>query len=60
MTKHNQSRSFNIRKLYIFTGPMRVSDMNDEDENLDDDYDWLEKSRRLQARRWRKIKHQLV
>lgn len=38
--------------------PLEELDLTYEDLEAADDYDWYEKSRRLQARRWRRIKHQ--
>jgi hypothetical protein len=43
---------------YILTRPTRLSDISMDD--IDDDNGWREKSRQLQARRWRKIRHQIV
>lgn len=54
-------KAVDMRKLYITAQPTPNKDIRfdtlDEDslDNL-----WLDKSRRLQARRWRKIKRQLV
>ena len=49
----------NLKKYYILTRPAKLSDLA-LDELEDDDSGWREKSRQLQARRWRKIKHQLA
>lgn len=50
-----------VRKYYILTRPVRLSEMSfDEIDDEFDDDSWREKSRRLQARRWRKIRHQLA
>jgi hypothetical protein len=42
---------------YILTRPARLSDISMD--YMDDDDNWREKSRQLQARRWRKIRHQI-
>lgn len=55
----NYSQNLDFGKNFILTTPTKMSDI-DLDEYVDDtNYRWIEKSRRLQARRWRKIKHQL-
>jgi hypothetical protein len=61
--KHNAflgtAKQSNIR--YILTRPTRLSDMSlDEIEDADAENGWREKSRQLQARRWRKIRHELA
>ena len=62
MKKHSSFNDNSIKKYYILTRPVKLSDMSfDEiDSAYDDDMEWREKSRRLQARRWRKIRHQLA
>lgn len=62
MKKHSALNDTNMKKFYILTRPVKLSDMSfDEiDSEFDDDNSWREKSRRLQARRWRKIRHQLA
>jgi hypothetical protein len=61
--KHNDflgSNKANNAK-YILTRPARLSDMSIDDiDDADAENGWREKSRQLQARRWRKIRHQLV
>jgi hypothetical protein len=62
--KHNDligTSKDSVKKYYILTRPARLSDL-ELDEMLDDDPEsgWREKSRQLQARRWRKIRHQLA
>jgi hypothetical protein len=50
-----------VKKYYILTRPAKLSDMTLDE--LDEDYSeagWREKSRQMQARRWRKIRHQLA
>lgn len=49
-----------VRKYYILTRPARLSDLSLDDMDEQDTSGWREKSRALQARRWRKIKHQLA
>ena len=49
----------NMKKYYIITKPTRLSDLTLDD--LDgSDYNWREQSRQLQARRGRKLRHQLI
>ncbi|MBX4188506.1 hypothetical protein KW792_00190 [Candidatus Saccharibacteria bacterium] len=49
-----------VRKYYILTRPSKLSDLTLDDMDEEDTSGWREKSRQLQARRWRKIKHQLA
>ena len=50
-----------MKHYYILSRPVRLSDMSlDEVDEEFDNESWREKSRRLQARRWRKIRHQLA
>ena len=64
MKKHNSmsgSTKDSVKKYYILTRPARLSDLSfDEMESDDIESGWREKSRQLQARRWRKIRHQLA
>lgn len=57
-SSHHQDTS--LKKYYILTQPTRLSDLSRDDMDEDDNLAWREKSRRLQARRWRKLKHQLI
>lgn len=57
-SSHHQDTS--IKKYYILTQPTRLSDLALEDLDDGDNFGWREKARKLQARRWRKIKHQLA
>jgi hypothetical protein len=50
----------NIGKYYILTRPAKLSDLTLDELEHDDTSVWREKSRQLQARRWRKLKHQLI
>ncbi len=60
MKKSSAFGDSNLKKYYILTRPTKLSEMSfDEIDSEYDDQDWREKSRRLQARRWRKIRHQL-
>lgn len=49
-----------MRRMKILTTPTQVENLPFEDlyENITSD--WQLKARRLQARRWRRLKHQLV
>ncbi len=49
-----------LGKHFILTTPTRVTDMRPEDLYDDINYGWRDKSRRMQARRWRKIRHQIA
>jgi hypothetical protein len=49
-----------MNKYYILTRPSKLSDLTLDELEDDDVSGWREKSKQLQARRWRKIKHQLV
>jgi hypothetical protein len=62
MKKRNHINETEVKRYYILTRPAKLSDMSiDEiDDQYDDNFGWREKSRRLQARRWRKIRHQLA
>lgn len=50
----------NIKKYYILTQPARLSDLTLDDLEDDENYAWRDKARKLQTRRWRKLKHQLT
>lgn len=64
MSKHQnyyKDNSSSMSKLYIVAQPTQKTDLTMRDLYVDgEDVDaaWLGKARRLQARRWRKIKHQ--
>jgi len=55
-----QLRDTNMTKYYILTQPTRLSDLTLDDYDEDEAFGWRDKARKLQARRWRKIKHQLA
>jgi hypothetical protein len=46
------------RKHMVVNQPTNISSLSFDELYEDISDQWLEKSRRLQARRWRKIKHQ--
>lgn len=46
------------RKHVVVGQPVSTSSISFDDLYEDISDNWLEKARRLQARRWRKIKHQ--
>jgi len=58
--KSSNHQDTNLTKYYILTQPTRLSDLTLDDLDEEDDLVWRDKARRLQARRWRKIKHQLA
>lgn len=59
MKKHYALKDVNMKKYYIVTRPTRLSDLT-FDELEDESSHWREKARQLQARRWRRIRQQLV
>lgn len=48
------------RKHVVVGRPISADSISFDDLYEDISENWIEKSRRLQARRWRKIKHQLA
>lgn len=61
MKKHNDFLGSVKDNKYIITRPARLSDVSIDDiDDADANEGWREKSRQLQARRWRKIRHQMV
>lgn len=64
MKKHSAfigaAKENSVSKYYILTRPSRLSDLSLDELETDDLSGWREKSKQLQARRWRKLKHQLV
>lgn len=54
-----QTRETNMTKYYILSQPARLSDLTLDDMD-GEEAGWRDKARKLQARRWRKIKHQLA
>jgi hypothetical protein len=59
MSKNQSLKNVNMKKMYLVTRPTRLSELH-MDEYDDSDDSWRDKSRRLQARRWRAIKNQLA
>jgi hypothetical protein len=55
-----KSNNLDMKKMYIVTRPTRLSDLQADEYDDNTDYSWRDKSRRLQARRWRAIKNQLA
>jgi hypothetical protein len=49
-----------LSKYYILTRPSKLSDISLDELEGDDLSGWREKSKQMQARRWRKLKHQLI
>lgn len=47
-----------MTRTKILTQPARIEDVAFEDFYDSISQDWEDKARRLQARRWRKLKHQ--
>lgn len=58
--KSSHISNTNIKKYYILTQPARLSDLTLDELEDDDSYAWRDKARKLQTRRWRKLKHQLA
>lgn len=48
-----------MNRLRIIRKPIRRADLKFEDFDFDADDGWLQRSRRLQARRWRQINKQV-
>lgn len=59
---YSRSKAVDMRKLYIAAQPNPTKEIRFETLDDDDSWDsiWLDKARRLQARRWRKIKNQVI
>lgn len=60
MKKHSSYGKDSVGKFYILTRPSKLSDLSLDELENDDTSGWREKSKQLQQRRWRKLKHQLV
>ncbi|MEX0881504.1 MAG: hypothetical protein WDZ34_01350 [Candidatus Saccharimonadales bacterium] len=56
--KRYRIKSERTRKHVVVGRPTSVSSISFDELYEDISDQWLEKARRLQARRWRKIKHQ--
>jgi len=48
--------NYDMKKHFLFTGSAKINDFAVDE--FDEDAAWHEKARRLQARRWRKIRQQ--
>jgi len=58
MRSHSALRKFSMRDHYIVTRPRPVSELDNNEPFFDMlDLRLHERSRRLQARRWRKLRH---
>jgi hypothetical protein len=60
MKRYGPIKSDRTRKHLVVGQPMNTTAISFDDLYEDISDHWLEKSRRLQARRWRKIKHQIA
>ena len=60
MKKQQMVKGLRSRKHMVVGRPTSVSSISFDDFYEDVSDHWLEKSRRLQARRWRRIRHQTV
>lgn len=58
--KSSYHSNTNASKYYILTQPTKLSDLTLDDLEDDDDFAWRDKARKLQTRRWRKLKNQLA
>lgn len=59
MLHYIKTRKNTLSRQRVIDGPVKLSEFDFRDLDLDDDTSWKEKSRRMQVRRWRKITHQL-
>jgi hypothetical protein len=64
MNKHSaysgHVKDNSVSKYYILTRPAKLSDLSLDEMAGDDVSGWRDKSKQMQARRWRKLKHQLI
>ena len=61
--KHAVLGRSNTKKYFTLNRPLtniRLSDLTFDDLYQDISNNWQEKALKLQARRWRKIKHQII
>lgn len=58
--RRSHRQETNMTKYYILAQPTRLSDLTLDEYEETDNLAWRDKARKLQARRWRKIKHQLA
>ncbi len=49
-----------MKKNKLLTQPTRIADVSFDDLNDGDTDDWRLKAERLQLRRWRKLKQQMI
>lgn len=59
MRRRTILKDFNMRRHFILTQPTTVDEVSASDLE-DEDYGWREKARKLQVRRWRKLRHNLA
>ncbi len=59
MSNYKKISAMNFSSSYIPIRRRKSEDFMADDTIEDDDERWLAKARRLQARRWRKIKRQM-
>ena len=48
-----------MNRLHIVTSPVRLTDLKFDEFDFEDKDDWMQRARRLQARRWRQISNQI-
>jgi hypothetical protein len=64
MKKHTAftgaAKDNSVKKYYILSQPTKLSDLSLDEFDDDNTSGWRERSRQLQARRWRKIRHQVA
>ncbi|HZP55356.1 MAG TPA: hypothetical protein VFB03_01130 [Candidatus Saccharimonadales bacterium] len=60
MKKHRILKGDYSRRHLVVGRPTSISSISFDDLYEEISENWLEKSRRLQARRWRKLKHQSI
>ncbi len=49
-----------MKKFKLLNKPTRISDLSFDDMADGSDTNWQLKAERMQARRWRKLKHQMI
>ena len=49
-----------MKKNKLLTITTRLTDLSFDDLDNDNTDDWRQKAERLQLRRWRKLKHQMI
>lgn len=58
--KGSYQKDTDVKKYYILTQPTRLSELTVDELEGDSNYAWRDKARKLQTRRWRRLKHQLI